>query len=75
MCASARNDIIPTPPHPTPQETSYGVASTMCASARNVVIPTPPQPHPLQRPKSAFHTTADYKPGSIYNYSRGPLCI
>ena len=34
---------------PTPQETSYDVASSMCASARNVNIPTPPHPNPGKR--------------------------
>ena len=58
-CASSRNVIIPTPPHPNPMTC---VAPTMCASARNMMLrstdhvckfkeryhphPTPPQPHP-----------------------------
>ena len=60
MCASSKNVIIPTPPHPNPMTC---VAPTMCASARNMMLrstdhvckckeryhphPTPPQPHPI----------------------------
>ena len=82
MCASPRNVIIPTPPHPTPLREKHPVcvASNMCASARYVIIPTPPHPTPretsrVRRIKHVCKSEERHHPHPTPPREKHPVCV